>query len=1369
MNFHRYFFSGLIWAILLGIGCQTPNSRSQSSPLLPSKDVSRIVLVGGTLISGMEEYGFFEQSMLRHFAAEKISFRNIGWPADDVYGLARSQFGSAQNTQSWQPPTAEEGFGSKVLIDHITEAQPSTLFIGYGSEAAFCANEKDFELFTSGYKRLLDVAEEQGRTLILLSPPKHEQVFISIEELERRNEWLAKVHEFIQGQANKRDHLFIDLYTTLISDPTQQTYTQNGVQLNREGYEKMNRLLLDQLGIPHISNFKVALDKEGQVIEKAHCDISDVTATVNGVSFHLTPGEMLHAGQFTSKTPVAIYVNGQLVSNNQDTIAHIQLRHDSLQQDRLLATIKEKNRLHRYRLRPLNEAYIYLFRRHEMGHLAYEMDDLTALVSEKEREITHLMPTQTYFVEVEMIKPWEPPKNYPEDEVPAFVPEPNIDKELEAFKLSDEFEMSLFASDPMIANPINVNWDTKGRAWVATSSTYPHIVPGREPNDKIVILEDTDGDGKADKHTIFAENLLVPHSVMPVPGGAYVAATTELLFLADTDGDDVADERRVVLGGFGNADVHHMIHGLRWMPWGDLHVTQSIYINSFIETAYGIRVLNGSGIWSFRPETERLEVFSRGLINPWGEAIDEWGQTFATDGAGSSGINYLFPESAHATAVGAPAVLPGLNHSTPKNTAAEVIYSRHFPPSWQGSIITHDFRANRTVRYQINPEGSGYKSREVETVLRSDHRSYRPVDSKIGPDGALYIVDWYNPIIDHGEVDFHHPIRDRSHGRIWKLTHRLRPLLSPVSFYEKSPAQLLELLKSPEQFTRIQANRAFVEKDGDPQLVLDWLRGISTNDPNAARHRLEGLWLLAALNHYHATVHRTSLQSASYQERAAAIRMLAHWQKQAEFADELQQLINDTHPQVRLEAIHALREMGNMAASEMVVQVLDHTMDENLTFALDKSLRDMEDQWLPAILEGQAIFNHSADKQLYALLTSEDARIIAPINERLKNTSIAPDLADRAWKLMAKIGDDETRALVLQKALTEKDASLLRVMANAPAAYHAVPNDLSSLSELLHHDDPSLRKAAIQLVGRWKANEFLPILTAHFLQTEDISEKLTILDNMAAIGALEQVKQIAQQHTDPINQTAATAIWIEKAPEEATPHAINVLNQLDDPQLAEALFLSYRKLERGPHILSEALAGKRIPEPVASVGLKVVQTSGLNLQELDEAIRTAGDIQPVGVDMTEQEKDQLIEEAVASGDRWRGRQIYRRKELLCATCHRIEGIGGLLGPNLTTVGSYMTPNSILESILNPNADIKQNYETLLITLNHGEVISGLLHRKTNNATLIRRPNGDIQEIPAEEIAKTDVSSVSLMPAGLTNHLHKDELKDLLSYLFHLGK
>jgi len=1358
----------LLGLLLIGLlySCQ---QEKNSTGLLQTKDVQRMVLVGGSLVSSMEDYGFFERSILQHYPAKQVSLRNIGWPADDVYGLARSQFGSAQNTRSWQPPSAEKGFGSKVLMQHIEEAKPTTLLIAYGTEVAFAESEADFTLFTSGYGRLLDFAEEQGAKLILLSPPKQEVAFSTKEVCETRNDWLGKATNFIKETAETRGHIYIDLYEGLVTDPAQHRYTHNGIQLNQAGYEKMNDLLLEQLKIKDTKGFKLVLDETAKIVSNTNCEVSDWIQTVNGVSFNLTADKMLSVGEIQSKGPIAIFVNGALYSKNQDTLSTISLTYDSIRQDRLLATIKEKNRLHRYRLRPLNEAYIYLFRRHEMGHLAYEMDMLKDLVAEKEREIQRLVTSQTHDIEIELIRDWQPPKDYPEDEVPAFVPEPDIAAELAAFKIADGYEISLFAADPMIANPINVNWDTKGRAWVATSSTYPHIVPGREPNDKIIILEDTDGDGVADKHTVFAENLLVPHSVMPVPGGAFVTATTQLLFLADTDGDDVADERRVVFDGFGNADVHHMIHGLRWAPWGDLYFTQSIYINSFVETTFGTKVLNGSGTWVFRPETEQLEVFSRGLVNPWGQAFDQWGQAFATDGAHFTGVSYVFPESAHATAVGAVSILPGLNNNTPKNTAAEVIYSRHFPADWQGSVITNDFRANRTVRYALQTSESGYESQEVQTVLRSDHRSYRPVDSKIGPDGALYIVDWYNPIIDHGEVDFHHPIRDKSHGRIWKLTRKGQPLLPIADLQNASTPELLSFLKSPEQFTRLQANRAYVERKGDPQAVINWINNLSKGDPNFYRHRVEGLWLLRALNHYDEPTLMIALRSPNPREKAAAVRLLAHWGQQQAHQELLASLINDPHPQVRLEAIHALRALGGKMAAETVLQILDHPVDVNLTFALDLTIRSLQAYWLPDLVKGESVFNGEVNKQLYALLATDDPSGVPLIDKLLASSEIEEELREKAWLVLARNGDADIKAKVLQKAIQEKELRLLRALANAGDAEEVVPNNVQLIQPLFTHDTLALRLAALNLAGHWKTAQYKAEVSDRVQKAVILREKMAALRALVRMDDLAQIEKLAQTAADPKIQTTACAVWIEEAPAAAASTAVSILSQLDDPELAELLFVTFRKMENGPQLLEESLAGKSIPEKIASEGLKVVQTSGLNLKSLDEALRKAGDIQPLGAELTKAEKDQLIQDALRVESTSRGRQIYRRPEMLCATCHKVQGIGGMLGPDLSSVGAYMTPNSILESILRPNSDIKQGYETVVLTKKNGEVVSGLLHRKTNNATLIRQPNNDILEIPATDIESLDVSAVSLMPAGLTGTLHKDELRDLLAYLIGLGK
>lgn len=183
------------------------------------------------------------------------------------------------------------------------------------------------------------------------------------------------------------------------------------------------------------------------------------------------------------------------------------------------------------------------------------------------------------------------------------IPDPDPEIERKSFIVADGFEVNLFAADPLLHKPIQMNFDPQGRLWIAASEIYPQIAPGQKANDKILVLEDTDGDGRSDKTTVFADGLLIPTGVEPGDGGAYVAASAELLHLKDTDGDGQADESRVVLSGFGTEDTHHILHTLRWGPDGMLYMNQSVYIHSHIETPHGVRRLNAGGIWQFRPET----------------------------------------------------------------------------------------------------------------------------------------------------------------------------------------------------------------------------------------------------------------------------------------------------------------------------------------------------------------------------------------------------------------------------------------------------------------------------------------------------------------------------------------------------------------------------------------------------------------------------------------------------------------------------------------------------------------------------------------------------------------------------------------------
>ena len=319
----------------------------------------------------------------------------------------------------------------------------------------------------------------------------------------------------------------------------------------------------------------------------------------------------------------------------------------------LRQAILRKNEWFFHRSRPANMAYIFGFRKKEQGQNAVEVLKFDAFIAAEEARIARL-------------RTFDPAAATAVPEIPLRVgnliakstPQP-----IPTFTVDDALEVTLWAENPLLNKPIHMNFDPSGRLWVASSEVYPQIEPGQAATDKIIILEDTTGAGRADKATVFADDLLIPTGVAPGDGGVYVAQSTELLHLRDTDGDGKADQRRVVLSGFGTEDTHHNVHSPRWGPDGRMYFAQSVYTRTHTETPNGVVRLAAGGVFRFDPRDQQLEIRYRGWVNAWGHQFDPYGQPFVTDGAGFQGISWAIPGAVgdEGLAVGIELVAPGVD------------------------------------------------------------------------------------------------------------------------------------------------------------------------------------------------------------------------------------------------------------------------------------------------------------------------------------------------------------------------------------------------------------------------------------------------------------------------------------------------------------------------------------------------------------------------------------------------------------------------------------------------------------------------------------------------------------------------------------
>jgi mono/diheme cytochrome c family protein/glucose/arabinose dehydrogenase len=524
---------------------------------------------------------------------------------------------------------------------------------------------------------------------------------------------------------------------------------------------------------------------------------------------------------------------------------------------------------------------------------------------------------------------------------------------LDKFKMASGYKIDLFASEtefPDLANPVQISFDNKGRLWVAVMPTYPHWKPGDpKPNDKLIILEDTNADGKADKQTTFADGLQLPLGFELAPEGVYLSQGTNFMILKDTNGDDKADSKEILLSGFDDHDTHHAHHAYTTDPSGAIYMGQGVFLITDVETSYGpVRGTNG-GFYRYDPKQKKLDRIAQlSIPNPWGIAFDAWGQVFYAETSGPD-VSWMMPgtvKSRYGESTPKSQSLIEEAHRVRPTSGLEFVSSRHFPDDVQGDmLINNTIGFLGTKQHIITDDGTGYKSKHRQDLMTSSDVNFRPVDLEFAPDGSLYIADWHNVLIGHMQHNARDPLRDHVHGRIYRITYPSRPLVAPAKVDGASVEELLENLKLPEYRTRYRTRREIREHAATevlPKLKV-WVNKLDKTSPKYEQYLLEALWVSWGINKIDQPLLRQLLHAKDFHVRSAAVEVLRFNGKQVlDQSSLLMEAAKDENGRVRLESIVSASWLSKEKGLAIEMEAAKKTLDPWMKKAHETSVAHLE-------------------------------------------------------------------------------------------------------------------------------------------------------------------------------------------------------------------------------------------------------------------------------------------------------------------------------------------------------------------------------------------------------------------------------------------
>jgi putative heme-binding domain-containing protein len=800
---------------------------------------------------------------------------------------------------------------------------------------------------------------------------------------------------------------------------------------------------------------------------------------------------------------------------------------------------------------------------------------------------------------------------------------------------------------------------------------------------------------------------------------------------------------------------------------------QGLHTRSSVETPWGIVRLNQAGIWRLRPHRLLLQGFygsEHEPQNPWGFVFTDWGEPIVLAGNNSSPI-YAVPGLVVNHRHDPPSLI-WKNGNGRKVSGGEIVRTTHFPDSWQGALIVGGYINNAVWALQISDDGAGFLLEDRAPLIKSTSRSFRPVDIRFGPDGALYLCDWFNPIIGHYQASFRHPDRDKTHGRIWRVTAKGRPLTPKPQLGNAPAEELLESLRSTDGWTRHFAKRRLADLPTEPVIAAlnNWIRRTDLSEHALKEalgvyqaHEVPAPELLERLCH-----------AADPGARAYAAGVASAWaDRLPDPLKLLRPLVTDEHPRVRLQAIVACTYVPRWEAMEAAAAAADHPIDKFLGYALNQAVFALKPYWLPALRSGQLRFD--AHPHRLGMMVRADATpdTLEAVRHLLATPGLNHSSISSLHQILAETGQPQDLTAILRVA----DPLLLRetlpAMVNAARVRPVKPAGAIDgvLDRLLKLNNETIRSSAIELAGLWKVESLRAranIIASN--RTESRIVRDAAIRALTAFGAPETVellKQISRDNTSA--QSSAIAALSGLDLHYAAARASEVLAEPCDESSVAEILTAFLLRQKGAAALTAAFENRAPLRENAGIGLKVINRSGRRDDQLARLLANHAGFTSEDRQMNSATLAELVTEVRTDGDARRGQAIYRRAELGCVTCHSIQGDGGKLGPDLSTLGTAQPVDFIVGAILEPQKEIKEGFTSHAVTTRGGEEFQGYLLRESAEEIVLR----DVLQNREIRVARKDVadrkSSGSVMPSGLADTLTRAEFRDLVRYLSELGK